>query len=84
MIPNNITCSEMMKTYSRYVWQTNSNEDFTEELMLFTLQAKDTTYAIAVLESGLLAHVYYGSKVVDEDLSYLLKAEATNVNHALW
>lgn len=75
MIPNNITCSEMMKTYSRYVWQTNSNEDFTEELMLFTLQAKNTTYVIAVLESGLLAHVYYGSKIVDEDLSYLLKLD---------
>ncbi len=70
-----ITVKELNKTYSRYVWQTNSNEDFTEDLKLFTLQAKNTTYALAALESGLMAHVYFGKKIEDDDLSYLLRLD---------
>ena len=72
MAAENIKVQPLNKVYSRYVWQTNSNEDFTEDMTLFTLQAKNTTYAFAALESGLLAHVYFGKKVEDDDLSYLL------------
>lgn len=72
MAAENIKVQSLNKVYSRYVWQTNSNEDFTEDMTLFTLQAKNTTYAFAALESGLLAHVYFGKKVEDDDLSYLL------------
>lgn len=61
------------KEYSRYAWQTNSNEPFTEEMKLFTLNAKDTTYALAALESGHIAHVYYGKHIEDDDISYLLR-----------
>ena len=71
----NIAVKEMKKTYNRYVWQTNSYEDFTEDLKLFTLQAKNTTYALAALESGHIAHVYFGKKTEDEDLTYLLRLE---------
>ena len=67
-----IKVQEFHKEYERYVWQTNSYENYTEDIKLFTMQAKDTTYALAVLESGLVAHVYYGSKVEDEDMTYLL------------
>lgn len=67
-----IKVQEFRKEYERYVWQTNSYENYTEDIKLFTMQAKDTTYALAVLESGLVAHVYYGSKVEDEDMTYLL------------
>ncbi len=73
MNKENITVKELHKCYNRYVWQTNSNEDYTEDIKLFTLQAKDTTYAFAALESGLLAHVYYGKKIEDDDLTYLLR-----------
>ena len=72
---SNITVKEMQKTYNRYVWQTNSYEDFTEDLKLFTLQAKNTTYALAALESGHIVHVYFGKKTEDEDLTYLLRLE---------
>ncbi|MBQ8826224.1 MAG: alpha-galactosidase, partial [Oscillospiraceae bacterium] len=65
----------MKKTYNRYVWQTNSYEDFTEDLKLFTLQAKNTTYALAALESGHIVHVYFGKKTEDDDLTYLLRLE---------
>ncbi|MBQ8568598.1 MAG: alpha-galactosidase [Oscillospiraceae bacterium] len=61
------------KEYSQYRWQTNSDEIFTEEMKLFTLNAKDTTYALAALESGHLAHVYYGKHIEDDDLSYLIR-----------
>ena len=71
----NITVKEMKKTYNRYVWQTNSYEDFTEDLKLFTLQAKNTTYALAALESGHIVHVYFGKKTEDDDLTYLLRLE---------
>ena len=42
-------------------------------MKLFTLNAKDTTYALAALESGHIAHVYYGKHIEDDDISYLLR-----------
>ncbi|MCI5904921.1 MAG: alpha-galactosidase [Oscillospiraceae bacterium] len=75
MSAENITVKELHKCYTRYVWQTNSNEEYTEDIKLFTLQAKDTTYAFAALESGLMAHVYYGKKIEDDDLTYLLRLD---------
>lgn len=69
---SNIIVSKLHKTYTRYVWQTNSDEDFTEDMTLFTMHTNGSTYALAALESGLLAHVYYGKRTEDDDLSYLL------------
>jgi len=70
---NLITAKKLKKEYSQYRWQTNSNEIFTEEMTLFTLTGKDVTYSLAALESGHLAHVYYGKRADDEDLSYLMR-----------
>ena len=61
------------KEYNGYSWQTNSTVPFTEEMRIFTLSAKETTYALAVLESGCIAHVYYGKRIEDDDISYLLR-----------
>ncbi|MGN0665580.1 MAG: alpha-galactosidase [Huintestinicola sp.] len=55
------------------MWQTNSNVPFTEEMTLFTLSGKGVTYALAALHSGHLAHVFFGKRTDDEDLSYLLR-----------
>lgn len=64
---------KITKEYSRYVWQTNSNEPFTEDLTMFTLNAGTSTYALAVLEDGHIAHIYYGKHIEDDDISYLLR-----------
>lgn len=72
---NLITAKKIRKEYSRYRWQTNSNEIFTEEMTMFTLTGKGVTYAFAALESGHLAHVYYGKRADDEDLSYLMRLD---------
>ena len=68
-----ISAKKIKKNYTYFKWQTNSNETFTEEMTMFTLTGKGVTYAFAALESGHLAHVYYGKRADDEDLSYLLR-----------
>ena len=70
-----ITAKKIRKEYSQYRWQTNSNEIFTEKMTMFTLTGKGVTYAFAALESGHLAHVYYGKRADDEDLSYLMRLD---------
>lgn len=72
---NLITAKKIIKEYSQYRWQTNSNEVFTEEMTLFTLTGKGVTYALAALESGHLAHVYFGKRADDDDLSYLIRLD---------
>ena len=68
-----ITEQKLTKESSRYMWQTNSDVPFTEEMILFTLNAKNTTYALAALSDGHLAHAYYGKHIEDDDISYLLR-----------
>ncbi|MCM1523954.1 MAG: alpha-galactosidase [Ruminococcus sp.] len=72
---NLITAKKLKKEYSQYRWQTNSVESFTEEMTLFTLTGKGVTYALAALESGHLAHVYFGKRADDDDLSYLIRLD---------
>ena len=72
---NLITAKKIKKEITYYKWQINANETFTEEMTLFTLTGKGVTYALAALESGHLAHVYFGKRADDEDLSYLLRLD---------
>ena len=55
-----ITAKKIKKEYTYWKWQINANETFTEEMTIFTLTGKNVTYALAALESGHLAHIYYG------------------------
>ena len=70
-----ITAKKIKKEYTYWKWQINANETFTEEMTLFTLTGNGVTYAFAALESGHLAHIYYGKRADDEDLSYLLRLD---------
>ena len=42
-----------------------------EESRLFTLNTRNTTYQMKVIEYGYLAHLYYGKKL-DGDMSYVI------------
>ncbi len=42
-----------------------------EEKKLFTLNTKNTTYQMKVIDYGYLAHLYYGKKM-DGDMSYVI------------
>lgn len=42
---------------------------------IFNLQAGETSYVIKVMDDGLLAHLYWGKLIKDEDLSYMLRLE---------
>ena len=68
-----ITAKKIKKEYTYWKWQINANETFTEEMTIFTLTGKNVTYALAALESGHLAHIHYGKRADDEDLSYLMR-----------
>lgn len=47
---------------------------FNSEKKVFKLDSKDSTYMIKIIDTeGFVGHVYYGKKVMDEDLSYLLR-----------
>lgn len=48
---------------------------YNEKERSFCLTAKDTTYMLKVAEGEYLAHVYYGKKVIDSDLTYLLRLD---------
>lgn len=45
---------------------------FNQESNVFTLQTIHSTYQMKVGETGELLHLYYGSKISESDLSYLL------------
>lgn len=45
--------------------------DINEEKKLFTLNTKNTTYQMKVIEYGYLAHLYYGKRL-DGDMSYVI------------
>ncbi len=68
-----ITIKTVTKEYT--IPHGDTNLIFSETMTLFTLTGPDTTYAFAALESGHLAHIYYGKRADDEDLSYLLGLE---------
>lgn len=47
---------------------------FFEEHKVFKLDAKDTSYIIGIIdEEQFLGHVYYGKKIIDENVNYLLR-----------
>ena len=48
---------------------------YNEKERSFKLRAKDTDYMIKISDGEYLAHVYFGNKVPDEDLSYLLRLD---------
>lgn len=48
---------------------------YNKENRSFKLRAKNTDYMMQVCEGEYLAHVYYGKKVPDEDLTYLLRLD---------
>lgn len=58
-------------TYSRTFG--NETKAVCEELLTFALESPGATYAFAVSEEGFLLHVYYGKKLGDDDLLYLLR-----------
>lgn len=46
---------------------------FNEQTKIFHLQTPETSYQILISHKGHLAHVYYGTKIGDDDLSYLTR-----------
>ncbi len=51
------------------------NINYNEKERSFRLDAKDTSYMFKIVDDGYLCHVYYGKKVPDEDLGYLLRLD---------
>ncbi len=50
------------------------NIQFDAEKKVFKLDTENTSYVIAIVdEEGFLGHVYYGAKISDTDVSYLLR-----------
>ena len=49
---------------------------FFEEHKVFKLDAKDTSYIIAIIDDEeFLGHVYFGKKIIDENVNYLLRID---------
>ncbi len=61
------------KEYKRWAWQINDNITFPEDITMFQLDAKDTSYIFGVIDEGYLVHGYYGKKICGDDLTYLLR-----------
>ena len=68
-----IVFKEFHKDYERWAWQINGNVSYHEDLKMFTLNAKDTSYVLGVLDDGYIIHGYFGKKIPDDDLTYLLR-----------
>lgn len=55
---------------------------FNEETRIFTIQTKNSTYAMKIAEYNLLSHLYYGEKIdKSEDLSYLANNSGTSLGN---
>lgn len=61
------------KEYKRWAWQINGNIAFPEDITMFQLNAKDTSYIFGVIDEGYLVHGYFGKKIGGDDLTYLLR-----------
>lgn len=61
------------KEYKRWAWQINDNITFPEDITMFQLDAKDTSYVFGVIDEGYLVHGYFGKKICGDDLTYLLR-----------
>lgn len=70
-----IKIQDYHKDYKRWAWQINDNVTFTEDIKMFKLDAKDTSYVFGVIDEGFLVHGYFGKKIEDGDLTYLLRLE---------
>ncbi len=46
---------------------------FNQETQVFTLQTKNSAYQMKVADYGVLLHLYYGKRIDDCDLSYLIQ-----------
>ncbi len=68
-----IKVQEFHKDYERWAWQINDNISYAEDIILFKLDAKNTSYVFGATDDGYLIHAYYGKKIEDEDLTYLLR-----------
>ena len=63
------------KEYKRWAWQINDNITFPEDITMFQLDAKGTSYIFGVIDEGYLIHGYFGKKICGDDLTYLLRLE---------
>lgn len=61
------------KEYKRWAWQINDNITFPEDITMFQLDAKGTSYIFGVIDEGYLVHGYFGKKICGDDLTYLLR-----------
>ncbi|MBP3237564.1 MAG: alpha-galactosidase [Lachnospiraceae bacterium] len=66
-----IAATNSCVTYER--WINGKQKSFEEKLINFRLDTRNSTYAFSALEDGYLLHGYYGKKLGDDDLSYLLR-----------
>lgn len=48
---------------------------FNEKSKSFKLDAKDTSYVISVVDDKYIGHVYYGKKIIDDNINYLMRLE---------
>lgn len=48
---------------------------FSEKANTFSLQTKNTTYIMSKSKYGYLLHMYYGTRLEDEDLDYLIQMQ---------
>lgn len=48
---------------------------FDEAQQIFLLQTPNTSYGIAITDGSYLCHLYYGKKIADSDIRYLLKED---------
>ena len=54
-----ITFKEFSKDYERWAWQINGNVSYHEDIKMFSLTAKDTSYVLGVLDDGYIIHGYF-------------------------
>ena len=55
-----IKVQEFHKDYKRWAWQINDNISYAEDIVLFKLDAKNTSYVFGATDDGYLIHAYYG------------------------
>ena len=73
MFTMGIKIQEYHKEYMKKSW--NGDTPFDVDVKMFKLDGKDTSYVFGVIDEGFLVHGYFGKKIEDDDLTYLLRLE---------
>ena len=65
--------TEKKSTVTYRKWDRGAMREFSEEVTIVRMDNDKITYAMGITQEGYLLHCYYGARIGDDDISYLMR-----------